>query len=375
MLRRFCLLSLMSLPFLLTAANAAQSPLEVLYVQQDTNILTYNVDPASLQATEVGQPLALSGNAAVVQLIPHPNGHYVYVLTGAAYTRTSVSVYATDISGVPQVPALQSIAPAAVTQFAIDPSGRFAYMIEYTAAPEGAFFYRVRLFTVNASTGKLTESPKAQLKYGPSAYCTPSLAGFYPNGGEIEYSIFCTPSGSLSATFYKQRINPTTGEWGPPSEFYSFDDNNDGLYSDQVRLSPRSINDLNVLNTQISVRIYPPGGGTTPLINCTSTMLTACSQASQFWQDISGQYLLLSLNGNMEIVKVDLDSKQIVDTGNSIDLTPHFSPDDSILYGAAYGAGPYVQVYGFNANTGGITPGSRITVPETLWNIFPALRK
>jgi len=371
---RSCILSLMSLALLGSAANAAQNSVEVLYVQQNTNILTYNVNRATLQAAEVGQQLALTGNAATVQVIPSPNGHFVYVLTGADYTQTSVSVYATDSSGVPQAPALQSVGPAAITQFTIDPNGRFAYMVEYTTTSQGAFLYRVRLFTINASTGKLTESPQVQLKYGPSFYCAPSLDGFYPNGGEIEYSIFCTPRDSLSATYYKRSINSKTGEWGSPSEFYSFDDNN-SINSDEVRLSARNINDLNVLNTQTSVRIYPSTGGKTPLIDCTSTMLAACSEASQFWQDISGQYLLLSLNGNMEIVRVDLDNRQIVDTGNSINQTPHFSPDDSILYGAAYGTQSYVQIYGFNAHTGGLSTGNQVTVPATLWNIFPALRE
>lgn len=372
MASRSCVLSLVFTALLCAAANAAQNSIEVLYVQQNTNILTYKVDPETLQATEVGQQLALSGSAAVVRLIPSPNGHFVYVLTGTDYTQTSVSVYATDNSGVPQAPAFQSVGPAAVSQFSIDPNGRFAYMVEYTNASEGALLYRVRLFTINGSTGKLSESPQAQLKYGPSSYCAPALDS-YPNGGEIQYSIFCTPSGSLSATYYKRSIDSETGEWGPSSEFYNFDDND--INSDEVRLSARSVNDLNLLNTQISVRIYPPSGGNSPLIDCTSAMLAACSEASQFWQDNSGQYLLLSLNGNLEIVKVDLNSKQIVDTGNSITQDPYFSPDNSILYGADYGTGTSVQIYGFNESTGGLRAGNQVTVAPTLWNIFPALRK
>ena len=90
------------------------------------------------------------------------------------------------------------------------------------------------------------------------------------------------PTDSLSATFYGRTINSETGEWGPSSAFYSFDDNTAGINSDEVRLSSRSINDLNLLNTQTPVRIYPPAGGKTPLIDCTSTMLAACGQASRF---------------------------------------------------------------------------------------------
>jgi hypothetical protein len=376
MLYRSFVPSFVSLALLCAAANcAAQTSFEVLYIQQNTTLLTYTVDPATLQATVLGQPLVLSGNAATVRVIPSPKDDFLYVLTGADYTKMSLSVYATDSSGAPQTPALQTLGPAAITELTIDPNGKFAYMVEYTTRSEGALLYTVHLFRINALTGELKESPQVLLKYGPSSYCAPSLDGFYPNGGEIEYSIFCTPSGSLSETFYKRTINSETGEWGPSSEFYSFDDNNDGINSDEVRLSSRSLNDLNLLNTQTSVRIYPPMGGKTPLIDCTSTMLAACGEASQFWQDISGQYLFLSLNGNMEIVKVDLASKRIVDTGSSINLTPNFSPDDAILYGVAQGSESYVQIYGFNKNNGGLTLGDQITVTPTLWNVFPALRE
>jgi len=177
-------------------------------------------------------------------------------------------------------------------------------------------------------------------------------------------------SDSSSATFYERSIDAETGEWGTSSEFYSVADNNNGIDGDEVRLSSRSINDLNVLNTQTSVQIYPPAGGETPLIDCTSTMLAVCGEASQFWQDISGQYLLLLVNGNMEIVRVDLANKQIVDTGNSIDQTPSFSPDDAILYGTAFGPGSYVQIYRFNESTGGSLWAAKLRSPQLCGTFF-----
>jgi hypothetical protein len=53
-----------------TANCSAQPSVEVLYVQQNTALLTYNVDSATLQATEGGEPLILMGDAATVRVIP-----------------------------------------------------------------------------------------------------------------------------------------------------------------------------------------------------------------------------------------------------------------------------------------------------------------
>ncbi|MGC1373796.1 MAG: hypothetical protein WA824_16800 [Candidatus Sulfotelmatobacter sp.] len=368
-------LSLISvgLLFAVTSTCTAETPLEVLYVQLNTNILTYNVDPTTLQATQVGQPLSLPGYEGYAQLIAAPNDHFVYVLTGSDSTQISLSVYATDSSGVPQAPAIQSFAPAAILQFVIDPNGKFAYMVKYTTNSEGQYLYDTRLFTINASTGELTESPQVQFEYGPSNYCVPVLAGFYPNGSQIEYDIWCTPS-SISATFYKRSINLQTGDLGSATEFFSYDDNDPAVNSDGILLSPRSFNDLNVTNNQTSLRIYPLTGGKTPLIDCTSAMLSACGQAYQFWQDPSGQYLLLSLSGTTEIVKIDFASKQIVDTGSGFDLAPVFSPDDLLLYGVSEGPSQYVVISGFDVNTGGLTTGEEITFDSTIWSVYPAVR-
>ena len=123
------------------------------------------------------------------------------------------------------------------------------------------------------------------------------------------------------------------------------------------------------------MKVYPPQGGKTPLIDCTSAMLAACGQASQFWQDVSGQYLLLPLSNGFDIARIDYVARQITDTGYSIPEQPYFSPDDSVLYGAVYGLANYVQVYGFNRNTGAVTTGSQVQFTPAFWNTFTALRR
>ncbi len=351
-----------------------QTSTQVLYVQQDLSLLTYNVDPSTLQATSVGQALPLTGAAAYVQLIPSPNDHFVYVLSGPTLSQMTLSVYATDISGVPVPPAVQSFGPAGVTQFIIDPNGKFAYLTRFRTNSQGEYAYEMRLFTINATTGRLTESPKVQVTFAPSFYCAPEFAGFHPNGSEIRYSNFCTPRDIMSATYYQRSIDSQTGQLGPEKVIYAFSDSNSSS-TDDVRIGYRNINDLNLQSGQTSMRIYPINSGKTPWIDCTAAMLAACGQASQFWQDIYGQYLLLSVSTGLEIVKIDWTGKRIVDTGNSIQEDPYFSPDDSILYGASYGVNTYIQIYGFDRSTGALTTGEQIAVSPTFWNVFAALQK
>lgn len=108
-------------------------------------------------------------------------------------------------------------------------------------------------------------------------------------------------------------------------------------------------------------------------------MLAACGQAGSYLADPSGQFLLMELDSNSEIVKVDLVDKQIVDTGITIPITqqPFFSPDDRFLYGMTYiqGGDSTIPIYGFDRETGELTTGGQISVAPTLWNVFPAVRR
>jgi len=108
-------------------------------------------------------------------------------------------------------------------------------------------------------------------------------------------------------------------------------------------------------------------------------MLAACGEAGSYLADPSGQFLLMELENDSEIVKVDLVNKQIVATGSAIPITqqPFFSPDDQFLYGISYvqGGDSTIQIYGFDRETGALTTGGQISVAPTLWNIFPAVRR
>jgi|SRR5581483_843152 len=124
-----CVLCLVALT-LCVHADAAFAT-EVLYAQVNTSILTYTVDVNSLEPTLVGSPLLLQGLPEFVQVVPSPNDHFLYILSGQQRGQVRMSVYATDASGVPQTPAVQILSPAPISQFAIDPNGRFAFAFEF----------------------------------------------------------------------------------------------------------------------------------------------------------------------------------------------------------------------------------------------------
>jgi hypothetical protein len=380
--RRFLSSLLLLASFAATSVTSvAQAPIDVLYAQLNSTILTYTVDPATLQSTAVGQSLNLPGNPGWVRLIPSPNDHFVYVLTGAPFKQGALSVYPTNASGVPREPAIQIFVPPAeaVAQFTIDPSGRFAYLLEY----KGHYVFDLRLFTINTATGMLTESPQIQAKFPPNEYCGAGFVGFSPDGSRLRYEWGCaypgSYPGSLTGTFYYQNIDPQTGQLGPEVEFYRFSD--DGINTaDEVEFSSRSINNYHYVQGQVSIRIFPfVANPQIPLIDCTSAMLPACGEAGAFLQDPTGQYLVMTLStGNFEIVKIDLPGKTLVDTGTSFSnlLQPYFSVDGQIMYTVAYQfQGPStIQINGFNRSTGGLTAGGQVTVPATMWNVFVAQR-
>jgi hypothetical protein len=363
----------------------AQSTTEVLYVvqqnvQQNMDIATYNIDPTTLQATQEGKPLPITEGSQTVQVIPPPNGHFIYVMSGANYSDATLSVYATDASGVPQEPAIESLGPAGISQFVIHPSGRFAYLIDFTENYGiQEYFYQMHLYTVDQSTGYLTETSQVH-NFKPTYYCAPFIAGFYPDGSQMEYEWECIyPSnGPFSQTFYEQSVNLQTGVPGPAAKIYGVSDTD--LSSDEVKLAPHTINDFYSTFapplTEMKIYALTPGSKK-PLIVCTALMLAACSQAGGFLQDVSGRYLLMELPSELMIAKIDLSDDNIVDTGYSIPETdPYFSPDDSIIYGLEfhYQGTSHVQLYGFDAQSGAVTPGERFAVGKNFYNLFPAQR-
>src|ERR1035438_2526441 len=172
------------------AQTAAMDPsstpaVDVLYVQQNANILTYDVNPQTAEAMEVGQPLVLNTSTGNIAVVPAPRDHFLNVLWVDGMNREHLWVYATDASVVPQSQPVQKLEVSSVLQFQADPNGKFDYALGHWTNWNGAYVESIRLFAVDSSTGKLTESPHVQASYGPNYYFTAGLFGFNAAGSKL----------------------------------------------------------------------------------------------------------------------------------------------------------------------------------------------
>lgn len=350
------LLSCQGMPSQVAPANVF-SP-QLLYVLGNGAVSTYAVDKNALTLTSVGQPVNLVPTGSLVQFIPAPNDDFLYVLWFDAGNQQHLSVYATDTSGSPQTPALQTLDAPSLYQFNIHRSARFAYMMQVSDLGAG-YTSAVRLFYINSADGMLWEDPKLQGSYGPYDILPASLYGLSADGTKIYLS-----RQNSQGPFYEQRsLNRENGTVGP----------------DVVLYQPPGgwINwDMLVIGTQVMVDEHRAPGGTgyldvLPLVprprhhlfRCTAAMLPACKTANDVQIDPAGKYLFLTdpPTQRVHVARIHLDAKKVEDTGNFIPMTAEtpgfaFSPDGTLLY-AVLASDSSVHVYSFNQASGQLTDG------------------
>jgi hypothetical protein len=368
-----------------SASQPSSSTVQVVYVVDGGNILTYNVDPQSLQATQVGTPLSLSGT--FYWLLPSPNDRFLYVITyDTNYSKKHLFVYATDASGVPKTPATEEINANALYDFQIDPKANFLYAAY--SYPSGTYstLYEIERFVVDPTTGKISQ-PQIQAKYtlpngaNGTTSCGLSFFGFNAAGTKLYDEVGCGYHGGGSATSYERTVNLQTGALGPDVQIFGVNDFNGA--SDGVTFVGNLVVDFNIANNWqqgvASVNIYPLVPNTSkPLLQCTATMLEACGYASGAAVHPSGKYVFMTISqDSAQIDKVELSQKKIVDTGNYIPYQfGQFSPDGTLVYGI-YNSSPgyYLEIFGFNVATSAVTTGGYvISVPSGLDPYFVAQR-
>src|ERR1700686_3902175 len=113
---------------LCVSSFAFASSVEVVYVAQGTSIVTYNVDPQTLNYTQVGT-LSIKGASTFGSVVPSPNDHFIYVMAADATQTTHLYVYATAANGVPQSRPTQTIIAKSLKSLQLDPNGKFLYAV------------------------------------------------------------------------------------------------------------------------------------------------------------------------------------------------------------------------------------------------------
>ena len=378
----FVSVCLASTSFAQTSASVSTknpaTPVQIVYAIDGSTLSTYNVDPQTLQATLAGTTTLLQ--STYPGLVTSPNAHFLYY---TAYQNISqqgerLYVYNTNSSGVPNGEPIQSLSAQGVDSLQVSPAGTFLFLVHQGPAGEQFTPYAIVRFVINPNTGKISQGV-TEAKYeldtgsGGSQSCSLLVFGMNAAGTKLYDEIFCSYHGGASATYNERTVDPQTGALGPDPQVYSWNNSNRG--GEQVQfvknlvldfVTPNNFQqDINVLN------VYPlKPNVTTPLIQCTGSMLPACADHSIGIPHPSAEYVFMTnVQQITEIDKVDLTSKQIVATGSTIPYeVQQFSPDGTIAYGVSddINGDLTIEIYSFNIATAAVTAGGTISVPSDL---------
>jgi hypothetical protein len=363
-------------------AATSSTPIQVVYLNEGNTIVTYNVDPQTLYATQVGS-LTLTTNAEYYVVYPSPNDHFIYVVAFNTNSTKSLAVYQTDASGAPQAPPTQQVNFNYFYDMRFDPHANFAYAVFGLPNGPNQTAFHIRRYLVNQTNGSLS-SPVSEAKYvldtDPSGeYCNLGLSGFNAAGTVLYDNVSCSPHDSNSATYYERSLNTKTGALGPDVQIYSWNQGDSGF--ERVQFIKNLMFDFmspNDFQTGIDeVNIYPVAPHTsTPLVHCTVNMLEACGDTTGVAHP-SGKYVFMAISSDTtQIDRVELGAKKIVDTGNYIPYQfGAFSPDGTLFYGIENTNTTYIiHIYGFDVATSAVTPGGEIGLPSGLDPYFVAER-
>jgi hypothetical protein len=364
-------------------ASPSAPQVEVVYLLDHNEVVTYDVDPLTGIPTRQGTLAVLPFSPIIITSV---DDHFLYV-TGTDKGVWHLWAYAIDPTGSPHDPPIQTLTFKSGTwNFIPNPNGTFAYAAQLVRNSQGQNVVGIRYFSIDASNGRLSESPKVLAVYSLDGPCLPGtgggfdLLGFSPDGNQLNEAWYCTSYDTNTQYYYTRRVNQQTGALGP--DVQTIVTGGTTVAYNLVTITPQAIFDYYNLGFSGSTNIlyvYPPRGGANPIFHCTFDMLAACSRATNPTVDPSGNYIFFYTPNGTGIAKVELAGKQIVETGNSIPAgrdVMAFSPDERIIY-TRNGSNPYlVGTYIFDLATGAVNPGGEISVPgSSPPSIVPALRK
>jgi len=300
------------------------------------------------------QPVAIvPPPASLMQFDPSPHDHFVYSVWSDGQNVQHLSVFQTDSSSVPQLPAIQTLDADSLSQFNMRPAGQFAYMLQVTSS-NNQYYSKIRLFSVESSGGKLKENPHLQGAYGPAPFWPAQLYGFSPDGTKL-YDRSPVATGSV----YRERlIDRNNGTLGADSQLISLNGNEDVAIGTVIAVQHQN----SISPNQAYLDIFPNTPNPKRAIHCTMAMLAYCATATNIQLDRTGRFLLLTdpTTGAIHVARIKLLQKRITDTGYSMPMTSQtpgyaFSQDGSIVY--AMQADGNVHFFHFDGATGALTEG------------------
>jgi len=351
--------------FLFVVCLAALSQTEVLYVatpqtNQPWLLTTYNVDPSTAAATQVGSPV----NVESSNIIPLTVGslHVLYV-----WTRTDVWVYPTDANGVPTTNPSQHLSfglSLPLTSFVVDPKGKFAYAAVTWSDSNQQHRAAIYLYTVDSSNGNLTNTHKLASAYGPDPYIGLSGFSFGASGARLFARFFDSAPFTCNDGYDAYPVNQSTGALGALGGIVGVDSEcgeiDNIAVSDQLGGYSRDC--CGTGSGFIRLRLISTG----QQINCDHTMLQYCGDNGPLYFDPTSQNLFFNDNvlNLLFISRIDFTTSDLIPTAQlpaSFSLALQFSPDDQLFYTSQPSG---VNIYAFQADTGKV--GASTTLTESI---------
>jgi hypothetical protein len=367
----------LSLPRQQNYSNSTPSSVvQVVYVINGSTLTTYNIDPQTLQAAQVGT-LTLPQSWAP-SIVMSPDGHFLYYKADQSINQqvATLYVYATSASGAPQAPPVQQVnAETLYSGPVFDSNAPFAYAVISTGliGPQYTPYFLER-FSFDAATGVLSR-PQNEATYelpsegGGDQTCELLLPSMNPAGSELYDEISCDNHEGTSATFNERAIDSQTGTLGPDAHIYTAGaEFGEGSYNVQIanNLIFNFEQGYQYPPTENVANVYQAQPNAATLISCGNSMLAACGDFEEGLAYPSGQYVFMTdVNNATTIGRVETSTGQIVADSASIPYqVQQFSPDGSIVYaGNPVGNALEIEIYGFNVSTGAVTQGGSISVP------------
>jgi len=88
-----------------SSMSSSSASREILYILDGAMVTTYEINPETLEPSPASGPVDLiPASSFLLQLVPSPDGHFLYVLWNDSQQQEHLSTFATDTTGVPQTP-------------------------------------------------------------------------------------------------------------------------------------------------------------------------------------------------------------------------------------------------------------------------------
>jgi hypothetical protein len=355
---RFAINSALVLVF--SAMCLASPVVEVLYVAEPQgsqySLRTYNVNSRSAVATQVGQAILLNANS--IDPLTVNSNHYLYV-----WNATDVWVYPTNGNGVPSRQPTQDLKfgfPYPVYSFVVDPDGKFAYSAYNWTDDQNNVNTSIVLFTIDQSTGELTNTGKVAGTWGPNQYIVMDhfLFGIY--GHRLYAHWIDNGPYTYGIGYYYYPVDETTGDLGAAQTLYSAETLECGsscavAVSDPTSSYAESCCGAGSGGIEIGRN---PNGQT---FGCDTEFAFCSDNFAGLYLDPFGRnaFVADATATQTYVAHLDFSASQLVPTSTIPGIaTLDFSPDSRLVYAIDSNT---IAIYAFQSSTGNITASSTLS--------------